>query len=93
MNKYFKLAICIFIDAIGLLSYVIPALGEISDVFWAPISSVILYFMFDNKVGKAGALINLAEELSPGLDAIPTLTLTWIYAFVIQPKEDKKNKK
>ncbi|MGB0869306.1 MAG: hypothetical protein ACPGSD_06890 [Flavobacteriales bacterium] len=49
--------------------------------------------MFDNKVGKAGALINLAEELSPGLDAIPTLTLTWIYAFVIQPKEDKKNKK
>lgn len=38
-NKYTKLALSLLFDAIGLLSYAIPGLGELSDMFWAPASA------------------------------------------------------
>ena len=79
MNKYVKLVICLIVDIIGNFSFIIPGIGEITDTVWAPISSVILFLLFKNNVGTAGALINLGEELSLGFDFVPTLTLTWIY--------------
>lgn len=81
-----QLIIGLFLDLIGMASYLIPGLGEFSDVIWAPISAFILAKMYPGKVGKVGALVNFIEELSPGLDIIPTFTLTWVYTYYFQKK-------
>lgn len=76
----------IFLDLIGMISYLVPGLGEISDLIWAPVSALILAKMYPGKVGKVGALVNFIEEISPGLDIIPTFTLTWVYTYYFQKK-------
>ncbi|WP_353117686.1 hypothetical protein [Myroides odoratus] len=81
-----QLIIGLFLDLLGMASYLIPGLGEFSDVIWAPISAFILAKMYPGKVGKVGALVNFVEELSPGLDIIPTFTLTWVYTYYFQKK-------
>lgn len=79
--KYRQLFIGIFMDLIGYLSYAIPGVGEIADVVWAPVSAYILARMYPGKVGKIAATVNFIEELSPGLDFIPTYTITWFYTY------------
>ncbi|WP_413513452.1 hypothetical protein [Myroides odoratus] len=76
----------IFLDLIGMISYLVPGLGEISDLIWAPVSAFILAKMYPGKIGKVGALVNFIEEISPGLDIIPTFTLTWVYTYYFQKK-------
>ncbi|MHC5354559.1 hypothetical protein ACYSNX_10355 [Myroides sp. LJL115] len=80
--KYRRLFFSVILDLVGYLSYSIPALGEFSDLIWAPISSYLLARMYPGKVGKVGAIVNFIEEISPGLDLIPTFSLTWIYTYV-----------
>ena len=72
-----KLSTCLILDAIGCLSYVIPVAGELSDIIWAPVSAVIFYFMFGRRLGIIGGVVEFLEELSPGLDFIPTFTIGW----------------
>lgn len=74
-------------DGIGLLSYLIPFIGEISDLIWAPIAGLILLRMYKGTVGTVGGIIVFVEELIPGIDFVPTFTITWIYTYLI-----KKNK-
>ena len=38
-----ELFICIVVDAIGLLSFAVPFVGEFGDVVWAPISALIIF--------------------------------------------------
>ena len=35
--------------------------------------------MYAGKIGQVSGVINFVEEAAPGLDFIPTFTLTWIY--------------
>ncbi len=86
-NKYSLLLLGILFDAIGMLSFVIPGVGEFSDVVWAPIASFLIYKMYKGTEGKIGGLITFVDEILPGLDIIPTFTLMWIYHFLI--KKDK----
>ena len=72
-----SLKVCLILDAIGCLSYLAPAIGEVFDLIWAPVSAVIFYFMFKRRLGVFGGLVEFAEELSPGLDFIPTFTIAW----------------
>lgn len=76
----------LFLDLIGMASYLLPGLGEFTDVIWAPISAFILAKMYPGKIGKVGAIVNFIEEISPGLDIIPTFTLTWVYTYYFQKK-------
>jgi len=76
----------LFLDLIGMASYLLPVLGEFSDLVWAPISALILAKMYPGKIGKVGAIVNFIEEISPGLDIIPTFTLTWVYTYYFQKK-------
>ncbi|MGB0428185.1 MAG: hypothetical protein ACPGEC_04590 [Flavobacteriales bacterium] len=83
-NRFYKLLLCLFLDAMGYLSYLVPFIGEGFDVLWAPVSSAILFYMFGKKEGGIAAIINLIEESSLGFDFIPTFTLTWIYTTYIK---------
>ena len=74
-----KLILSLLFDAIGMSSFVIPAIGEFSDVIWAPLSYWLMTKMYAGKIGQVSGVINFIEEAAPGLDFIPTFTLTWIY--------------
>ena len=77
-----SLATCIFMDLLGFISYGIPVLGELLDIVWAPVSALIFMKLFGFRKGFLGGIFNFVEEALPGLDFIPTFTITWfIYAF------------
>ena len=65
------------LDLIGLTSYLLPFFGEAEDLLWAPLSGVIFYFMFGKRLGALGGIFSFLEEISPGLDFIPTFSIAW----------------
>ena len=85
-NPVIYLVLSILLDAIGMLSYLIPAFGEFSDFLWAPLSGWIMSRMYSNKQGKVAAVVQTIEELIPGFYVIPTFTIMWIYTFVLKKK-------
>jgi hypothetical protein len=78
-NKPFvpNIALCILLDLIGMASYLIPALGEFSDVIWAPISGFLFYKLFGGRFGMIGGVLNFLEEIIPFTDIIPSFTIAW----------------
>ncbi len=76
-----SLAVCILMDVIGYASFAIPVLGEVIDLVWAPISALIYMKLFGFKKGFLGGVFNFVEELMPGMDIIPTFTITWFMQY------------
>jgi len=76
MDPGLKLLVCILIDFVGVASFAVPGLGEATDVGWAPISALLVNYLFGNGIFTALAFV---EEISPGLDFIPTATLAWFF--------------
>lgn len=91
-KKYRNLLLGLLFDGIGMLSFAIPGIGEFSDVIWAPIAGWLMTRLYKGRVGQAAGLITFAEELIPGLDVIPTFTLTWIYTYLLGKKRVDPNK-
>ncbi len=85
-NKRRNLFLGILFDAIGMLSFTVPFIGEFSDVIWAPIAGYLMTVMYKGTVGKVGGVITFLEEIIPFSDFIPSFTLTWIYNYVIKNK-------
>lgn len=83
-NKTTLLVMGILFDAIGYLSYLIPFLGEFSDLIWAPVAGLLLKSMYKGTIGTVGGFFAFVEELLPGMDFIPTFTLTWMYTYCIK---------
>ena len=88
MNKYTVLLVSLFFDAIGMISYIFPGVGEFSDAIWAPVSGWLMTKLYKGKEGKIAGVISFIEEALPGVDLIPTFTLMWIYTYIIS-KEKK----
>jgi len=86
-NKYTLLILGVIFDTIGMLSFVIPGVGEFTDVIWAPLASFLIYKMYKGTEGKIGGLITFVDEILPGLDVIPTFTLMWVYRFLIKKQK------
>lgn len=82
-EKFLKLLAVIGIDALGIISYALPGLGEFSDVLIAPLSALLLYAVFKS---KKVATFGFAEEILPFTDIIPTGLLFWITRYVVQNK-------
>jgi hypothetical protein len=75
------LALCLLMDMLGCASYAIPFFGELFDLIWAPISALIYWRLFGGVKGFLGGGFNFIEELLPGLDIIPTFTITWFLQY------------
>lgn len=88
-EKRKRLVMSLIFDAVGYLSYLIPLVGEFSDVIWAPIAGFLLKSMYKGTVGTVGGIIAFIEEAVPGLDFIPTFTLTWLYTYVYKKGKTK----
>lgn len=89
-SKNTLLLMSIFFDAIGLLSFTVPMIGEFSDVIWAPISAYLMIKMYKGNLGKIGGGISFIEEILPSLDVLPTFTMIWVYKFIIKERLIKK---
>ena len=72
-----SLSFCILMDLIGYASFAIPFFGEFFDLLWAPISGLIYMRTFGGVKGLFGGSFAFLEELLPGMDIIPTFTITW----------------
>ena len=83
-NKFTLLLMSLLFDAVGMLSFTIPVIGEFTDVVWAPISAYLIVKMYKGAMGKIGGFISLLEEGLPKVDIIPTFTILWIYKYVIK---------
>jgi hypothetical protein len=86
-SKQPSLALCILMDLIGYASFAIPFLGEVIDIAWAPLSAAIFMRMFGGSRGLFGGIFNFIEELMPGLDFIPTFTITWLIGYFRKAKQ------
>lgn len=83
-SKKSKLLFGILFDLIGAASYLGGPLTAMTDLVWAPVSFFLMTKMFAGKAGVTAGIVSVIEELSPGLDVIPTFTLTWFYVYVIK---------
>jgi hypothetical protein len=88
-TKQSKLIFGIVFDLVGIMSYAIPLLGEAIDIIWAPITLYLMTKMYPGKSGVAAGIFSAIEELTPGLDIIPTFTITWFYTYVLNPDKPK----
>ncbi|GGI57382.1 hypothetical protein [Winogradskyella haliclonae] len=86
MRKYPKLLLSLLLDAMGYISFIIPGIGEFSDIIWAPLSGFIMTKLYKGKTGKIAGVIAFLEETFPFSDVIPTFTIMWIYAYVLKKK-------
>lgn len=87
--KYKNLFLGLLFDAIGMLSFVIPFIGDFSDIIWAPIAAWLMTRMYKGRTGQAAGAVTFIEEIVPGLDIIPMFTIMWVYTYIFKgsPKE------
>jgi hypothetical protein len=83
-KKYKQLFMGLLFDGIGMLSFVIPFVGEFSDIVWAPLAAWLMTRMYKGKVGQAAGAFTFLEEIIPGFDIIPSFTLMWLYTYVFK---------
>ena len=83
-NKGTMLVLSLLFDFIGMLSYFVPVFAEVTDLFWAPISGILLMTMYRGTIGKLAGVFGFIEELVPFIDFVPTFTITWFYTYVIK---------
>ncbi|MWB94726.1 hypothetical protein GON26_10150 [Flavobacterium sp. GA093] len=83
-NSAQKLLLGLLFDAIGMLTFTIPGIGEFGDIIWAPIAAFLMSRMYKGRVGKVASVLTFIEEIIPFTDIIPSFTITWIYTYFFQ---------
>lgn len=83
-TKNKNLFLGILFDAIGMLSFTVPMVGEFSDVIWAPVAAYLMTRMYKGTAGKVGGVVTFLEEIFPFTDFIPSFTLMWVYNYIIK---------
>jgi len=89
-EKYKRLLQSLLFDAIGMLSFSIPFIGEFSDVVWAPLAGWLMTRLYKGRLGQAAGVFTFVEELLPGADVIPTFTVMWFYTYVLSKNKNVK---
>lgn len=89
-NKIRNLLLGVVFDLVGMLSFIIPGIGEFSDIIWAPLSAFLMTRLYKGKAGQAAGMVSFVEELIPGSDYIPTFTIMWFYTYVFKKSKLEK---
>ena len=71
-----KLVASLAIDFVGNATFVVPGLGELADLLWAPVSSKMVDVLYKESSPRA-RYVAFLEEVLPFTDIIPTATLAW----------------
>jgi len=75
-----KLILSLVIDFIGSCSYLLPVVGEGFDLAWAPIQTIFLMAMYDDRMPGL-KYVSFIEEILPFTDLLPSGTLGWVREF------------
>jgi len=51
-SKYKNLLLGFLFDAIGMLSFAVPFIGDFSDIIWAPIAAWLMIRMYKGRAGS-----------------------------------------
>lgn len=86
-DKSRNLILSLVLDAIGMATYLIPALGEFGDIIWAPIAGFLMMRIYKGFSGKVAGGFAFLEEVIPFTDFIPTFTLMWLYTYKIKKQK------
>ena len=89
-NIWSKLLLSLAIDSIGSASYMLPVVGEVLDVVYAPIQTVTIMAMYDYVSGWLQYL-SFVEEILFWTDVVPSATIGWLleYVPILYSKNDK----
>ena len=81
------LIISILLDGVGMISFLIPGIGEFFDIVWAPLSAYLILKLYKGSFAKVASIISFGEEAGFfGTDILPTFTLSWIYEQIYKKK-------
>lgn len=83
-RRRFDLLASLAIDALGMSTYLLPALGETFDLALAPVIAALIFALHRTTFG---AVFGFLEEIIPFTDIIPTATILWAYRYVFKKKE------
>jgi hypothetical protein len=83
-TKTRDLVLSLLLDAVGMMSFSIPFIGEFADVVWAPTSGFIMVWMYKGSIGKVAGVVSFLEEILPATDIIPSFTIMWFYTYVFK---------
>ena len=67
---------CIIIDVIGTSSELLPFIGEVTDVVYAPVAALALRSLFQGS--NVVFALEFLEEFLPFTDILPLATICWI---------------
>lgn len=81
-NIWGCLIVSLAIDFVGSLSYLIPILGEVTDIGWAPIQTILVMAMYETTSPNI-MYLSFIEEILPFTDIVPTATLGWLKQFAL----------
>ena len=85
-EREIKLLLSLLIDLVGYASFGIPGVGEVGDIGWAPVSGILITYLYGNALlGGLGFI----EELLPGADFIPTATIGWLITYYGQSSPEQ----
>ncbi|KAI9995068.1 hypothetical protein PInf_012060 [Phytophthora infestans] len=83
-----KLVASLAIDFLGNATFVVPGLGEVADVLWAPVSARMVDTLYKESSPRV-KYVAFLEELLPFTDFIPTATLAWMKENLSSAELDK----
>lgn len=84
LNPMNQLGICLMLDVLGALTYIIPGLGEFADVIYAPVQGMFAWRMFGGETwGMMWTVIAMGEELLPFVDIFPSMTIGWVIKYLM----------
>ena len=75
-----RLAVSLTIDAIGSASYLVPVVGEVADIGWAPVQTILIMAMYDTTTPHL-KYVSFVEEILPFTDFVPSATIGWAAQF------------
>ena len=73
-DQWTSLGAALLIDAVGDSSFLLPGVGELEDVVWAPISFLATRALFGSGLV---ASFDAVKEALPGTDILPVATIAW----------------
>eukprot|EP00435_Cladocopium_sp_Y103_P059074 s311_g21.t1 len=74
-EQWLKLFLCLALDLAGDATFLLPGLGEVGDVAFAPFEALALRTLFG---GTVISVVGFVEEALPFTDALPTATTGWV---------------
>jgi hypothetical protein len=89
-----RLVVSLMVDGLGSASYLLPGVGEMVDVVWAPLQTILIMALYDETSPNLKYL-SMVEELLPFTDIVPSATLGWLAEFAVPlllPPPSRKSK-